>query len=1132
MDKSKQHRPESESHTTKEKHCDTESAYLDQLTFDPKLEQSFVAKYLGNIRLVILVFVVVLGMGIISFLTLPRELNPSINIAMVTVGTALPGAGPEDVESLVTVPLEDAIQTTKGVQTITSTSRDGFSSIMVEFQPGVDPDKAKSDVTSQVDTVSDLPEDATDPLVDKVDFTDTSVWTFMIKGGDDIPGMNRFTKDLVDAIEENPQIDRVETAGLISREVQVIINPAQVREKGISPRTLSQTIRSALSSYPSGSVNTQDYSFALAIDEQIEDIDDIRNTRIRIDGEMYRIGQLATIAEVAKPGNARSYQATPDKSAQEIVTLSVYKVSGSKINEVAKIAQDIVDQRVTQHKQFEAVTIIDYAKEIDDQMTSLGRNFLQTVGLVFLVMFIFLGVREATMASLSIPLAVLISFAVMDATDISISFISLFSLLLALGLLVDNAIVIVSAVNSYYKTGKFTPYQTGLLVFKDFFVALLSTNITTVWAFFPLILATGILGEFIKPIPIVVSTTIIASALVGFFLTLPFALIILKPSIPRRVTTFFSLIFLIIIAIILATVLPPSPVLLPTIVVVLIMIILVPLWSHSVGERFNTFRQKRPRLNSVVTYIPQKLNRGFVDARGITRKYRRLLTHILHSKTARYQVLTIVAIYTIVSYSLPAVGFVENEFFSDSDQEIVYVQIELPPGTNIATTEQETFRMLESLRKTPELIYVTAETGFGASAGGSGGAVGSNLIRYTLRLTDPDDRSITSIKIAEDLRNQYNDYNRGKLTVVENSDGPPAGAALQIKYLGSDLQLLQQYADNTMAYLAEIPGVTSIDKSIKSGTSKLVFVPDSNKLAEIGLTEMDVSTWLRSFASGYELDEIKIDGDDYDIVFRYDAGLENPDNLSAISIPSPSGQQYPLLSLGEIKLKTNPTVITREDGRRTISVTAAVREGYNNVKIGADLEKFADDELGMVAGYAWKTGGENEENQESLESIQKAMLLSGVLILLTLVIQLGSFRKAVIVMLVIPLAISAVLLLFGLTGIPLSFPAMIGLLALFGIVVNNSILVVEKINQNLTAGFGLRDAIIDGAASRLEPIMLTSMTTIIGLIPITMSDAVWMGLGGAIICGLAFSGVLMLFFIPVVYFMMFHKEFEQTDKKL
>jgi multidrug efflux pump subunit AcrB len=238
----------------------------------------------------------------------------------------------------------------------------------------------------------------------------------------------------------------------------------------------------------------------------------------------------------------------------------------------------------------------------------------------------------------------------------------------------------------------------------------------------------------------------------------------------------------------------------------------------------------------------------------------------------------------------------------------------------------------------------------------------------------------------------------------------------------------------------------------------------------------------------------------------------------------------PLLSLGELVLKPNPTSITREDGDRTISVTAAVAEGFSVSTINGQLEQFANGDLNLPTGYTWKTGGVNQENQQSVQSIIQAMALSAILILVTMVVQLGSFRQAIIVLLVIPLAISGVFVMFALTGTPLSFPALIGLLALFGIVVNNSIVVVDKINQNRTIGMSLVDAITDAAAGRLEAIFFSSLTTIIGLIPITLSDPIWRGLGGAIIAGLAFSGTIMLFFIPIVYYMWYQTEADLAEE--
>jgi multidrug efflux pump subunit AcrB len=332
-----------------------------------------------------------------------------------------------------------------------------------------------------------------------------------------------------------------------------------------------------------------------------------------------------------------------------------------------------------------------------------------------------------------------------------------------------------------------------------------------------------------------------------------------------------------------------------------------------------------------------------------------------------------------------------------------------------------------------------------------------------------------------------------------------------------------------MQFLEKQPGVTNIDKSIKPGTSKLVFVLDKDKLAENSLTVEQLSLWLRTYASGYNLDELRFgnEKDKQDVVFRVSSDTQTAADLGRVSIPLPAstpggeGSSVPLISLGEIKLATNPTTITREKGKRTLTVTGSVVVGYNATEINQKLTKFADGDLNLAEGYTWQTGGANEENEKSVQSILQAMLISFILILITMVIEFRSFRQTFIALMIIPLSVAGVLYIFALTGTPLGFPSLIGILALFGIVVTHAIVVIEKINDNIHHGMELKDAIVDAAGNRLEPVLLTSAATILGLVPITISDPFWRGLGGAIIAGLLFSGAIKLFFVPVTYYLMF-----------
>lgn len=493
-----------------------------------------------------------------------------------------------------------------------------------------------------------------------------------------------------------------------------------------------------------------------------------------------------------------------------------------------------------------------------------------------------------------------------------------------------------------------------------------------------------------------------------------------------------------------------------------------------------------------------------------------------------------VMIFSVFSYLLFPLGLVKNEFFPKTDENQLFVSLELPKGTNLSTTQQESAKMLDQLRTLPQPQFITASVGsvFTQDFGSGGGD--TNNVLFTIVLPDRHLRNQTSSDVATQVRQMFNGYQQGKVVVSEVSGGPPAGADLQIKLLGDDLNILDQKADQLTKYLSTLPGVQSSDKSIKSGTSKLVFVPDLAKLAENNLSQDSLGLWLRTYASGFTTTKLRVNESDSlaesaafskqrDITLRVGSDSNLVENINVIQIPTAQGS-IPLTTLGSFKIVSNPTLITREDGNRTMSVTAGVIAGNSVSTLNQDLEKYADSELKLPAGYSWKTGGVNEENQRSVNSILLAMILSFLLIITTLVVQFSSFRKAMIVMLVIPLSISGVFIIFALTNTPLSFPALIGVLALFGIVVKNAILVVDKISQNLKIGMEFQEAIVDGSVSRLEAISLTSIATIAGLIPITLSDPLWRGLGGAIIAGLTFSGTIMLFFIPVVYFLIFRPQ--------
>ncbi len=1096
-------------------------SYLDRLEFPERLSNTVVAKYIGNIRLVAILIIGIVLFGSSSFASLPRRLNPEVKIPIVTIVTALPGASPEEIESLITIPLEQKIASADGIDTIASTSQDSVSIITAQFLSNVSPDDARDEIQRHVDTVSNFPDNATDPEVNALDFENRPVWEFVVTStSQSRASLERLATKLQDRLENVSTIDSLTINGLEADEIQVVISPEQMAEVGLQPFQLRTAITAVTNSAPAGTTATATNSYGVAVNAPITSIEGLRALPLTVGNEIYQLSDIAEVLSRPAPKQLRTYFGKQSGGLDPAVTIGVYKTAGADILEAEQAARDVTTAFIAENQNnIQITTLTSNAKDIDDQFTKLVGNFTTTIALVFLTLLVFLGLRQAALVSLSIPLTFLISFGVMGATGQTINFLTLFSLLLALGLLLDDAIVIIASTTEYYRSGKFSPREVGLLVWNDFIVPIWTTTLTTVWAFLPLLLASGIIGEFIKPIPVVVSSTLLASTAVAVLVTLPLMVTILKFSAPRRVVLLAKALLLILTIFLMVSLLQNQPLALLIAIVGVLLLVLAYRWRFLLQKQAR--RTTAASLASILLKRSKKIfDEGVINLDPLKNKYQTVLKTILVSKAARLKLVSAVVLVSLFSYSLLPLGFVQGEFFPSNDSEIIYVGLKLPTGTSLAETERIAITLFEELRALPELTFGTIELGQALDLGDAGGAgtASDNQARISLRIGEEKQRNRNSNQILDEMRQKFSGYTQGTLTFFAESGGPPTGSDITVKILGDDLSELSTIATQVENQLKETAGVVNISRSISAGTSKLSFKPDLQYLASQNISTSDVGFWLRTSMSGFEVGNLPVSAerDEEETIVLYSGKrLLQPEELSAVSVISQSGA-HPLSSLGSFSLEASPTKITREDGTRTLVVSAGVTEGYSAPEINTELFKFLEG-VELSNGYRFATGGANQENEESVQSILQAMILSFVLILATMVVQLGSFRKAIIVMLVIPLAISGVFVLFALTGTPLSFPALIGVLALFGIVVNNSIVLVDKIGQNTKIGMELVDAIVDAAGSRLQPIFFSSLTTIIGLIPVTLSDPIWQGLGGAIISGLSISGLTMLLFIPVIY---------------
>ncbi len=1094
-----------------------ESSFLDRLTFDTKLNNSFIATYFKNIRTIILVVLTLSGAGLATFFSLPKELNPNIQIPIVFVATPLPGAGPEDVERLITIPLEDAVSGLSGVEKVSSVSQENISTLNIEFGSGINPEKAKSDVQSALDSINTLPKDAEAPKVQVLDFQNQPVLNFVLSGTTDSASLNRLADTLEEQIKNLPGVEKVSVSYRKEEEVSLVLRPEILAERNLRPLTVAQSIESAIANRPAGNVSTEGTVFSLTQATSATSIEDLRMLPLTLGQDIVPLGDIATLTTEPKRNASESYYADMKNAAQRGIIFSVFKTDNADTAAVvASILRAGETLRTNYSGQFLFEPTFDGAKEIKKSFDQLFHDFAITILLVFLVLFTFFGLRQSIIAALAIPLTFLGTFLVMSASGISINFIALFSLLLALGILVDNAIVIISAMASYERTKKFTPDEVALLVWRDFKMVIFTTTITTVWAFLPLLLASGIIGEFIKPIPIVVSSSLAISALVALFIVIPLMAMLLKGSFPRRVILLTYTLLFGTLAGALYILIPAGPFKVPLFISALIILFLVGKTSKYLRTEITTYEASH--FAKFFRRFHELSQEGLFNFDPLAHRYEHFIAGILDSKSARRKTIIALILFSVLSYALVPLGYVVNEFFPEDNQDTLYVSVELPKNTTLKESTAEALTLLEELRAYPETRFVTAEVGATAPTDNIATGKDWNNLLFTFLLIPAKERVHTSAEIVADLNQKFSTFNRGIFVASQISGGPPAGSDIELKLLGDDLSALEDYGKQISEYLQHQPGITNVTTSITSGASKIVFTPEQEKLAAYGVSENDTAFLLRTLGSGFTIkSDARLSDDKYDIVLRLgnDPALEHPEMFGLLTLPSNHGTM-PLSSFGDFALSPNPTLITREDGKRTLSVSAGVSADYSVSTINADLEKFATT-LKLKTGYSWKTGGVNDENNKSVQSILKAMLLSAILIFGTMAIQFNSFRKALIVLMVVPLAVSGVFILFSLFGIPLSFPALIGILALFGIVVNNSIIMVDKINRNMESGLPLTQAISEGAGSRLEPILLTALTTIVGLIPITLSDPIWQGLGGAIIAGLTFSGIAKLFFIPVIY---------------
>ncbi|MDX9779061.1 MAG: efflux RND transporter permease subunit [Patescibacteria group bacterium] len=1113
----------------------SDQLYLETLEFKPELRKSWLNFFIVNFRVVILLIIALTAWGLYSFSLLPRESSPEVKIPIAVVFTTYPGASPADVEELLTKKLETSISGIKDVSKITSNSSNSLSAITVEFDARADLDSSLRKLRDEVSNVkSSLPEDANDPVVKEISFDDSPIMNVSLAAPYEGFALRTLGESLQDELEKIPGVREVNLSGGDEVEFEIAYDPQKLTTFNISADRANQIVAAANLAIPAGNFTGQEYSYPIRVENRFFTAQELANTPLMhtADGAIVYLKDIAQVREKAIKKSVYSRLATRENSSQEGLTIQIVKKTGASIVDISAEAKVILEDFVSQDANVSYTISYDAADQIDADFKQLSHDFLLTLILVFAILFLVIGLKEALVAGLAIPLVFFATFGVMLMIGISLNFLSLFSLILALGLLVDDAIVVVSATKQYLRTGKFTPEEAVLLVLNDFKVVLLTTTLTTIWAFLPLLMASGIIGQFIKSIPITVSVTFASSLIIALIINHPLAAILERIRLTKKVFSFT--LFFLILSFAFAWLIPN---ILSSIILSLVLIIGIGLllrWYFKGGKRTVSDNSKlvsaewkddeliKKKLREQGSHeddnFLNRLMHGILKFDRILPYYEKYLKKLLITKKRRLVTLGVTFLTFLAALSLPALGLVQNEFFPPSDYDIIYVDIEAPVGLRLEETDKIVRQVEERLFVYPEILNFTTLVGSGSADNLVGvGNSSTHLASLTLKLSDVKSRKITAYELADIIRDDLSSITEAKINVESPSSGPPAGAAFEAQIKGDDLQVLDALARDLELILKSIPEVVSTEISLKESPADYTFKLNPDRLELYNLNAAYVGSALRLAISGVEVTTVLRDGEEIKVIARF-AEDKIPDlaSIQNLQILNLQGQPVFIKDVAQVELKASVETITRINQSRTVILSAGIKGGTNAAMVLKDFQAKIID-FQFPDGYEISYGGENEQNEESVLSIIQAMAIAFLLIIATLIIQFNSFRQAIIVLVTIPLALIGVFFGLAIANINLSFPGLIGILALFGIVVKNAIILVDKINLNIKSGIPFQAAIVDAGKSRLEAIVITSVCTIFGILPITLSNEMWRALGGAVIFGLMLSSFLTLFIVPTLY---------------
>lgn len=1003
-----------------------------------------------NYQFTIILFVLITIAGIFSYLTMPRTENPEISVPGANVIVIYPGTNPTDMEQLIALPIEDALNELDDIKKIETTINDGLAVISIEFVFGTDSDDKFDKVTQKINSVkNDLPSDIYKLDVKQWTISDVVMMQLaMVEDDAEYSDLLEQAENLKKEIKKVKGVRKVQIEAYPEQEIRISMNLEKMAHMNISIDHVINAIQMNNANIPGGSIDIGTRSFGIKTSGSFDDLDEIRNTVVN--SYQGRLIYLKNIADVDFEYEDSNYLARI--SGTKAIFISVMQKNGLNVFTTTKaVNEKIQDYKDKTKEHAEIVYVFDQSKEVADKINVFQLNLIQGILLVALIILLALGFKSAIIVIIAIPLSIVTGLAIIDYSGFGLEQMSIAGLVVVLGLLVDNSIVMTENINRFLEKGN-TPFEAAVKGASEIGWPVVSATVTTLLAFIPIMMMPDTVGEFIRSLPLTIVAVLSVSLIIALTLT------------PLIASKLFK------------------------------------------GKGNSSDSESMKQKDRLFERILKNL---------ITGPYRKTLDFALRRKTFVMIITTVVFLSSLALF--PIVGV---SFFPKAEKPQFRIEIDLPKGSNLDRTSNLTEEVEAILDTISEIDYYATNIGHGnpriyynvwpKNFDKSYAEIYVRTKEYNVKQFDA---------LIERLRKEFSKNDEAEISVREYEQGVPIAAPIMVYIDGDNIEKLKAISIEVERLLKDDKRVININNQINKSTTDISININKDKAGIYGVAVTDIEKTIRASMSGMAVSKFRDkNGDEYDIVIRLPIEEKNVmSDFDKIWVKSLTGKMIPLKQLASIELKEGSGIITRYNFNRTAIITADMVKDANLDEILEPVYSYLDN-YDFPPGYDYHMGGEIESRDESFGGMQIAVIIALISIFAVLVLQFKSFVQPIIIYAAIPLALIGSIWALLITGYTFSFTAFVGVTSLIGIVINNSIILVDYINRLIKQGFGMIEAIKTAAETRFTPILLTSLTTIGGLLPLTLQGGtMWAPMGWAIIGGLLISTVLTLVVVPVLY---------------